>query len=211
MTPVEAHPSRRWPSRSVVRLQFFGWYCPAEHNGRPTRCSSRRRSTSGSRRWASTCSPATTARSRSGTARSSASARTRPRMLIVRTTGWHYLRRTLPGRRGAVASSSARSSASRRCASRACTSRSVTLGLAVIFPDLTEQFVNGTGGTSLVSLTADEVACPLVLLVPRRIAASSTSRSAPRISGRTTSRSCSRLLLLACRLSSSRGAGSVGR
>jgi branched-chain amino acid transport system permease protein len=36
----------------------------------------------------------------------------------------------------------------------------VTLGLAVIFPDLATRFVNGTGGTSLVSLTPTEVAAP---------------------------------------------------
>ena len=36
----------------------------------------------------------------------------------------------------------------------------VTLGLAVLFPDLTDRFVNGTGGTNLVTLTGDEVAVP---------------------------------------------------
>jgi branched-chain amino acid transport system permease protein len=36
----------------------------------------------------------------------------------------------------------------------------VTLGLAVIFPDLASRFVKGTGGTSLVSLTGREVAAP---------------------------------------------------
>jgi len=36
----------------------------------------------------------------------------------------------------------------------------VTLGLAVIFPDLATRFVKGTGGTSLVSLSPDEVAAP---------------------------------------------------
>jgi branched-chain amino acid transport system permease protein len=36
----------------------------------------------------------------------------------------------------------------------------VTLSLAVLFPDLTDRFVNGTGGTNLVTLRADEVAVP---------------------------------------------------
>jgi branched-chain amino acid transport system permease protein len=36
----------------------------------------------------------------------------------------------------------------------------VTLGLAVIFPDLATRFVKGTGGTSLVSLSPQEVAAP---------------------------------------------------
>jgi branched-chain amino acid transport system permease protein len=36
----------------------------------------------------------------------------------------------------------------------------VTLGLAVIFPDLATRFVKGTGGTSLVSLTSTELAAP---------------------------------------------------
>jgi len=36
----------------------------------------------------------------------------------------------------------------------------VTLGLAVVFPDLATRFVKGTGGTSLVSLTSIEVAAP---------------------------------------------------
>ena len=36
----------------------------------------------------------------------------------------------------------------------------VTLGLAVIFPDLATRFVKGTGGTSLVSLTPAELAAP---------------------------------------------------
>ena len=36
----------------------------------------------------------------------------------------------------------------------------VTLGLAVIFPDLATRFVKGTGGTSLVALTPLEVAAP---------------------------------------------------
>jgi branched-chain amino acid transport system permease protein len=36
----------------------------------------------------------------------------------------------------------------------------VTLGLAVLFPDLTDRFVNGTGGTNLVTLRGDEVAVP---------------------------------------------------
>jgi branched-chain amino acid transport system permease protein len=36
----------------------------------------------------------------------------------------------------------------------------VTLGLAVIFPDLATRFVKGTGGTSLVSLSGREVAAP---------------------------------------------------
>ena len=36
----------------------------------------------------------------------------------------------------------------------------VTLGLAVIFPDLASRFVKGTGGTSLVSLSGREVAAP---------------------------------------------------
>ena len=44
----------------------------------------------------------------------------------------------------------------------------VTLGLAVLFPDLTDKFVNGTGGTNLVILRGDEVQrARLVLLVPR--------------------------------------------
>ncbi len=36
----------------------------------------------------------------------------------------------------------------------------VTLGLAVLFPDLTDRFVNGTGGTNLVTLRGTEVAVP---------------------------------------------------
>lgn len=36
----------------------------------------------------------------------------------------------------------------------------VTLGLAVIFPDLASRFVKGTGGTSLVALNGIEVAAP---------------------------------------------------
>jgi branched-chain amino acid transport system permease protein len=36
----------------------------------------------------------------------------------------------------------------------------VTLGLAVVFPDLASRFVKGTGGTSLVSLSGREVAAP---------------------------------------------------
>jgi branched-chain amino acid transport system permease protein len=36
----------------------------------------------------------------------------------------------------------------------------VTLGLAVIFPDLATRFVKGTGGTSLVALTQRELAAP---------------------------------------------------
>jgi branched-chain amino acid transport system permease protein len=36
----------------------------------------------------------------------------------------------------------------------------VTLGLAVLFPDLTDRFVEGTGGTNLVTLTGAEVAVP---------------------------------------------------
>jgi branched-chain amino acid transport system permease protein len=36
----------------------------------------------------------------------------------------------------------------------------VTLGLAVIFPDLATRFVKGTGGTSLVALTPVELAAP---------------------------------------------------
>jgi branched-chain amino acid transport system permease protein len=36
----------------------------------------------------------------------------------------------------------------------------VTLGLAVIFPDLTKRFVKGTGGTNLISLTQSELAPP---------------------------------------------------
>ena len=36
----------------------------------------------------------------------------------------------------------------------------VTLGLAVLFPDLTDRFVNGTGGTNLVTLRGSEVAVP---------------------------------------------------
>ncbi len=45
----------------------------------------------------------------------------------------------------------------------------VTLGLAVIFPDLATRFVKGTGGTSLVSLSPIEVAAPS--WVPSRFAA----------------------------------------
>jgi len=45
----------------------------------------------------------------------------------------------------------------------------VTLGLAVIFPDLATRFVKGTGGTSLVSLTPLEVAAPSWM--PSRLAA----------------------------------------
>jgi len=36
----------------------------------------------------------------------------------------------------------------------------VTLGLAVVFPDLTDRFVNGTGGTNLVTLKGADVAVP---------------------------------------------------
>ena len=36
----------------------------------------------------------------------------------------------------------------------------VTLGLAVIFPDIATRFVKGTGGTSLVALTPTQVAAP---------------------------------------------------
>jgi branched-chain amino acid transport system permease protein len=36
----------------------------------------------------------------------------------------------------------------------------VTLGLAVIFPDVATRFVKGTGGTSLVALTRSELAAP---------------------------------------------------
>jgi branched-chain amino acid transport system permease protein len=36
----------------------------------------------------------------------------------------------------------------------------VTLGLAVLFPDLTDKFVNGTGGTNLVILRGSEVRVP---------------------------------------------------
>ncbi len=36
----------------------------------------------------------------------------------------------------------------------------VTLGLAVVFPDIASRFVKGTGGTSLVSLSGREVAAP---------------------------------------------------
>src|SRR5438552_7859379 len=36
----------------------------------------------------------------------------------------------------------------------------VTLGLAVIFPDLATRFVKGTGGTSLVALPPNELAAP---------------------------------------------------
>src|SRR5439155_1681971 len=36
----------------------------------------------------------------------------------------------------------------------------VTLGLAVIFPDIATRFVKGTGGTSLVALTSSELAAP---------------------------------------------------
>ena len=44
----------------------------------------------------------------------------------------------------------------------------VTLGLAVIFPDLATRFVKGTGGTSLVSLSPTEVAAPDVVPEPSR-------------------------------------------
>ena len=45
----------------------------------------------------------------------------------------------------------------------------VTLGLAVVFPDLASRFVKGTGGTSLVSLSGREVAAPdwFVSMFPR--------------------------------------------
>ncbi len=47
----------------------------------------------------------------------------------------------------------------------------VTLGLAVLFPDLTEKFVNGTGGTNLVILKANEVSVPdWYYVFPDRIA-----------------------------------------
>lgn len=36
----------------------------------------------------------------------------------------------------------------------------VTLGLAVVFPDLTKRFVNGTGGTNLISLRSAQIAPP---------------------------------------------------
>ena len=45
----------------------------------------------------------------------------------------------------------------------------VTLGLAVIFPDLATRFVKGTGGTSLVALTPSELAAPS--WVPSKLAA----------------------------------------
>lgn len=45
----------------------------------------------------------------------------------------------------------------------------VTLGLAVIFPDLATRFVKGTGGTSLVALTPSELAAPS--WVPSKFAA----------------------------------------
>jgi branched-chain amino acid transport system permease protein len=45
----------------------------------------------------------------------------------------------------------------------------VTLGLAVIFPELATRFVKGTGGTSLVALTPTEVAAPSWF--PSRLAA----------------------------------------
>ena len=44
----------------------------------------------------------------------------------------------------------------------------VTLGLAVLFPDLTDKFVNGTGGTNLISLRGEQLqSARLVFLVPR--------------------------------------------
>jgi branched-chain amino acid transport system permease protein len=36
----------------------------------------------------------------------------------------------------------------------------VTLGLAVLFPDLTDKFVNGTGGTNLISLRGEQLNPP---------------------------------------------------
>src|SRR5690349_11504637 len=45
----------------------------------------------------------------------------------------------------------------------------VTLGLAVIFPELATRFVKGTGGTSLVALSPTEVAAPSWF--PSRLAA----------------------------------------
>ena len=45
----------------------------------------------------------------------------------------------------------------------------VTLGLAVVFPDLATRFVKGTGGTSLMSLTPTEIAAPSWF--PSRLAA----------------------------------------
>lgn len=45
----------------------------------------------------------------------------------------------------------------------------VTLGLAVVFPDLATRFVKGTGGTSLVSLSPTEIAAPAWF--PQRLAA----------------------------------------
>ena len=45
----------------------------------------------------------------------------------------------------------------------------VTLGLAVIFPDIATRFVKGTGGTSLVALTPRELAAPTWF--PERISA----------------------------------------
>ena len=36
----------------------------------------------------------------------------------------------------------------------------VTLGLAVLFPDLTDKFVNGTGGTNLSACAASELSRP---------------------------------------------------
>jgi branched-chain amino acid transport system permease protein len=36
----------------------------------------------------------------------------------------------------------------------------VTLGLAVVFPDLTKRFVNGTGGTNLISLRTAQISPP---------------------------------------------------
>ena len=78
-TAVATRASSALVVRGRGRRVVFGWYIPQFYEPDQHVPLGRRRSTSGSPRWASTCSPATTARCRSGTARSSASARTRPR------------------------------------------------------------------------------------------------------------------------------------
>ena len=87
----------------------------------------------------------------------------------------------------------------------------VTLGLAVVFPDLTNRFVNGTGGTNLVTLKGADVAVPDwffwfpdPIAVPRQVGRRATT------SGRTTSPSSSGCCC-SSRCSSWRGAGSGAR
>ena len=124
---------------------------------RPTSGCTRKRSTSGSRRRDSTSSRATTARCRSDTARSSVSVRT-PRRSWSPITGGTWCP-TIPVSMalcfvvGALIGFPA-------LRVKGLYLALVTLGLAVVFPDLTDRFVNGTGGTNLVTLKGADVAVP---------------------------------------------------